>query len=119
MNRLLPFLLLAGCASEAPPRAADSTPAVAAPADSLVLTLADSTPVRLTPGRIGTAADGTTCREFGVRVGTRLVPLLFVREAPRVDQAGKLRADLSRECRPIATYLIDPLTAQPTLETRR
>jgi hypothetical protein len=121
MIRAFPlFLLLAACGSEppAPPRV-ESAPATSVPSDSLVLTLADSTPVRLTPGRTGTAADGTSCREFGVRVGERLVPLLYVREAPRLDGAGKLRAELSRDCVTVATYLIDPATAQPTLQGGR
>jgi hypothetical protein len=118
VTRRLPWLsLLAACAAEAPPPVADSTPAPPVPADSLVLTLPDSTPVWLTPGRIGTAADGTTCAEYGVRVGTKLVPLLFVREAPRLER-GLLRADLVRDCRAIATYRIDPVTAQPTKEGR-
>ena len=118
MRRLSWLLLLSACARETPPPATDSIPAVPVPADSLVLTLPDSTPVWLTSGRVGTAADGTTCREHGVRVGTRLVPLLFVREAPRVER-GVLRAELTRDCIPIATYRIDPMTAQPTKERDR
>ena len=106
-------LLLVACGTERPAALAVDTVAVV-PADSFLFTFAGSDSIWLTPGRTGTAADGTTCREHGVRVGTRLVPLLFVREAPRIDPAGKILADLSRDCRPIATYEIDPVTAQPT-----
>jgi hypothetical protein len=115
MNRVAPLaLLLVACGAERPATpAADTAAAVAVPADSFVFVF-DSIPVSLTPGRIGTAADGSTCREHGVRVGAKLVPLLFVREAPRVDLAGHLLADLSLDCRPVATYEIDPATAQPT-----
>lgn len=118
MRRLPWLLLLAACASETPPAVNDTTATFLAPADSLVLTLPDSTPVWLTPGRTGTAADGTTCREHGVRIGTKLVPLLFVREAPRFE-GGVLRAELTRDCLPLATYRIDPVTAQPTKERGR
>jgi hypothetical protein len=119
VTRRLPWLLLlAACAKEAPPPATDSTPAAPVLQDSLVLTLPDSIPVWLTPGRTGTAADGASCREFGVRVGKKLVPLLFVREAPRFE-AGVLRATLTRDCAPVATYRIDPVTAQPTKESGR
>jgi hypothetical protein len=117
MNRhLLGLLLLAACASETPPPVNDTTASFLAPPDSLVLTLGDSTKVWLTPGRTGTGADGTTCREYGVRVGGKLVPLLFVREAPRLEH-GVLKAELTRDCQRIATYRIDPLTAQPTKES--
>jgi hypothetical protein len=115
-HRLPWLLLLAACAPDAPPPVSDTTTYFLTPPDSLVLTLPDSTPVRLTPGRTGTAADGTTCREYGVRVGSKLVPLLFVREAPRLE-GGVLRAELTRDCRRIATYRIDPVTAQPTKES--
>jgi len=114
VNRLLPGLLLASaCASETPPPVNDSIPAVPVLADSLIYTFGDSTTIWLTPGRVGTAPDGSTCREHGVRVGTKLVPLLFVRAAPRIDDTGKIVAELSRDCRPIATYQIDLKTAQP------
>lgn len=116
MTRRLPWLLLlAACAKDAPPPATDSA---AVDGDSLVLLLPDSTPVSLTPGRTGTAADGSTCRERGVRVGKRLVPLLFVREAPRLE-GGTLHAVLSTNCVPGASYQIDPMTVQPIKEEGR
>ena len=92
-------------------------PAGVGPADSLVLTLPDSTEVWLVQGRQGIAADGSTCVERGVqlRKGARrdLVPLLYTRTAPAwVD--GKLLATLSNRCADVATYTIDATTAQPT-----
>lgn len=119
--RAFALLLVAACASERPATpAADSTTIAPAPRDSLALIVPrDSTHVWLTPGRTGTAADGTTCHEYGVRVGAagaeRLVPLLFVREAPRVDAAGRLLATLSTNCVDGAAYEINPVTAQPKL----
>jgi hypothetical protein len=89
-----------------------------APDDSLVLLLPDSGRVWLTTGRVGTASDGTTCQEHGVRVESRghsgLVPLLYVRSAPRLE-GGHLFATISSNCRPGAVYEIDVATAQPTL----
>lgn len=122
MKRIALLLLaatLGGCASEPPAKArADSTPAVAPLPDSLVLTLPDSTPVWLTAGRIGAGSDGVSCREHGVRIGKvgqgRLVPLLYVQNAPRLE-SGRLLATLSTNCGAGATYEIDPHTAQPTL----
>jgi hypothetical protein len=88
------------------------------PADSLVLTLPDSTQVWLVKGREGVAADGSTCVERGVQLvrkgGRRdLVPLLYTRTAP-VLVDGKLLATLSNRCADVATYTIDATTAQPT-----
>jgi hypothetical protein len=119
VSRLLPALLLAlACAPEIPPPVNDTTATLLPPPDSLLFTLRDSTRVWLTSGRTGRAADGTTCQEHGVRVGEKLVPLLFVREAPRLED-GVLRADLVRDCVRVATYRIDPVTAQPTREGDR
>jgi hypothetical protein len=113
-------LILAGCGTGRPATpAADTTASLAVPADSLVLTSGDSIFVWLTAGRTGTASDGSGCREHGVRVGpagnARMVPLLFVRTAPRFDGKGRLLATISSDCADGATYQIDPTTAQPTL----
>jgi hypothetical protein len=124
MNRpiaLFLSFLLAGCASEAPPTPpVDSAPVVMAPDDSLVLLLPDSGRVWLTTGRVGTASDGGSCREYGVRLDVagapRLVPLLYVRTPPRLE-GGRLFATLSSNCAPGATYEIDRVTAQPKLVT--
>jgi hypothetical protein len=119
MTRAFPLLLvLAGCASEAPViQRADSTPI---PPDSLIVELPDSGRLWLTEGRIGTASDGTTCREHGIMVAERgakprLVPLLYVRDRPGIDWAGHILATLSTNCRPGAVYDIDISTGQPTL----
>lgn len=119
MSRLASLLLLTllvACSPEAPPPPRVDT--VGAAADSLVLVLPDSTRVWLTPGRRGTAGDGTKCQEYGVRIGTekesRLVPLLYVRTPPRFE-GGRLLATVSSDCLPGANYQIDPATAQPTL----
>ena len=110
--------LLVGCGGApkpAPAREASATPA--GPADSLVLTLADSTTVWMVRGREGVGADGTSCQERSIelRKGTRklLVPLLYTRAAPRLDH-GKLYATLSNRCVDVAEYAIDPVTAYPT-----
>lgn len=119
MRLLLLVLLLVACRPKLDQggEPANVPPAGVGPADSLVLTLPDSTEVWLVKGREGIAADGSTCVERGVqlRKGARrdLVPLLYTRSAPEwVD--GKLLATLSNRCADVATYTIDATTAQPT-----
>lgn len=116
-----PLLILfaAACAPERPATPpADTTAVAAVPADSLVMVLPDSTKLWLTPGRVGTATSGESCREHGVKLEkggeSRLVPLLYVRSAPR-PEGKKLVAALSTNCVDGATYEIDPKSAHPTL----
>lgn len=110
-------LLAAACGrAPAPPATADSAPP-AGPADSLVLALPDGGEVWLVAGREGRGAGGVTCVERSVelrRDGRRkLVPLLFVRAAPRLE-GTRLVATLSTNCADVADYVIDPATAYPT-----
>lgn len=109
---------LAACGEAPKPAPATAAPAaVAGPADSLVLTLADSTTVWMVRGRDAVSPDGTPCHEHSLelRKGPRklLVPLLYTRAAPRLD-GGKLYATLSNRCADVAEYAIDPATAYPT-----
>lgn len=110
-------LLAAACGrTPAPPAAADPA-ATAGPADSLVLTLPGGAEVWLVAGREGRSAGGATCVERSVELrrdgGRKLVPLLFVRAAPRLE-GSRLVATLSTDCADVADYVIDPVTAYPT-----
>lgn len=115
---------LAAATACAPPDRADlpsdSAPAVApaAPADSLVLTLADGSTVWYTLAREARAADGTPCVERGLEVrrrGTRVaVPLLYTRDLPVAADDSTLEARLYLHCAPISRYRINTRSGQPS-----
>lgn len=116
--RVLVVLLLAACGETPRPAPVTATPTIpAGPADSLVLTLPDSTTVWMVRGREGIGADGATCQErsLELRKGEHkvMVPLLYARTAPHLEH-GKLYATLSNRCADVAEYAIDPVTAYPT-----
>lgn len=117
MKGFLPLLVLAACASPAEaPRTPQTPPPPPLPADSLVLTLPDSSTIWLLAGRKGIAADGTTCDEWSIQTRTagarHLVPLLYTRHAPRLV-GGKVFAIQSNQCVDGDRYLIEPATGYP------
>jgi hypothetical protein len=117
MKRLLPLVLLAACTGPAEaPRMSQSPAPPPPPADSLVLTLPDSTTIWLLPGRKGVAADGSTCDEWSIQTrngaGRHLAPLLYTRHAPRLIR-GKVLAIQSNRCVDGDLYLIEPATGYP------
>lgn len=120
MRGVLPSaLLLLGCSRPAPPPPPPASPApLVAAVDSLVLTLPDSMAVWLVTGRQGVAADGSTCDEWSIKVGTRatrhLVPLLYTRRAPKLVR-GEVLAIQSNHCVEGDTYMIEPATGAPFL----
>lgn len=115
-----------GCGGSAPPvpgPPADSAAAVAAPADSLVLTTRSGHQIWFTEGRDAEDGAGGRCYERSVEIRTdssRIkVPLLYVTSAPTELRPGSVRAELSRACRTMAIYQVDLASGRPTkLEDR-
>lgn len=113
------LLLLLGAALGC--RGADEAPAaemaVAAPADSLVLTGPGGVTVWFTGAREAAASDGTACTERVLEIRTDstrvIVPLLFTREAPTVLEDTTMRAVLYTNCAPVGAYRVDYATASP------
>jgi hypothetical protein len=111
-------LLVAACSDREVPRlehrAAD---APAAPAESLVVRMADSAEVWFTGSMLDTAAGGETCYERTVEIrrggSTTPVPLLYTISVPVVMDDTTFRADLMRDCARVDTYLVNTRTAQP------
>jgi hypothetical protein len=102
----------------ADPAAAPSATTPAAPADSLVLELADGAQVWLAEGREARDSAGAACYERSVEIrkagATITVPLLYTTRAPIVLDRGTLRAELSKACRVMALYRVDVATGRPT-----
>lgn len=97
---------------DTPPRAAEI-----GPADSMV---AKAGPYSLwfTLARPATDSVGTACTERGLEIRTgsqrRLVPLLYTREAPMVENDTSVLVHLSDHCGRGALYRVNLRSAQPT-----
>lgn len=119
--RLLVALLvpaLGACGSR--PAATDqppSLPEAPAPADSLVLTAADSTEVWLVAGRFGVAPDSSTCHERLIEIrrdGRRTpVPLLYTGDVPRLESDSTITTRLWLRCTPGPLHRVNLRTGQP------
>ncbi|MEP7325417.1 MAG: hypothetical protein ABI836_05660 [Gemmatimonadota bacterium] len=113
-------LALAACgpSDRQPPAVADAT--AAGSADSLVLTLRDSTGVWFVAGRPDTSNAGVICTErlLELRSGGRRVPvpLLYTIGTPTPINDSTLRAALYRHCEVQAWYLVDTRTGLPKPE---
>ncbi len=95
------------------------TPAVSAPADSLVATTAGGTEIWFTLARFDSGGGRRcTARAIEIRRGAaRLpVPLLYTVAAPVVVNETTLRARLSDRCIPGDRYLVDLRTGHPVRE---
>lgn len=116
----LGLAIAAGCGSRpeaapAPPEPSAAAPAL--PADTMVLVTRSGHRIWLAEGRPARDSAGTPCYERSVEIRTdssRIkVPLLFVANPPR-ERAGRLEAELSLNCRPLALYSIDLATGRPS-----
>lgn len=89
-------------------------------ADSLVMTLADSTVVWFVVGRPDTSSSGAVCTERLLelrRADRRLpVPLLYTVGIPEAINDTTLRAALYRHCEIAAWYRVDTRTGLPKPE---
>jgi hypothetical protein len=103
-----------------PPAIPDSTSSTGSSADSLIMTLADSTGVWRVAGRADTSSAGAICTErlLELRRGDRRlpVPLLYTLDAPKAINDSTLRAALYRHCEVQAWYLVDTRTGLPKPE---
>jgi hypothetical protein len=101
-----------------PASAADST--APAPADSLALTINDSTQLWFVAGRADTAETGAVCQEhlLELRHGDRRtsVPLLYTMAPPTRLDDTTLRAALYRHCAVASWYQVDVRTGLPRPE---
>jgi hypothetical protein len=112
-------IALVGCGDESrrePPPVADTTAGTPI-ADSLLLTLSDSTRVWFVAGRQDTSSTGEVCIERLLelrRDDRRLpVPLLYTMGTPKAINDSTLRAALYRHCEIQAWYLVDTRTGLP------
>ena len=91
---------------ELPPVAAVTAP----PPDSLVLTTSQGGTVWLTEGRRAVDSTGTPCFERTIEIrrdSVRLkVPLLYTLAVPLLLDDSTIRAQISLDCRPGASYRI-------------
>jgi hypothetical protein len=110
---------LSACHDSSQQRVADTATAPPS-ADSLVITLADSTDVWFVAGREDTSASGEICSErlIELRRGDRRipVPLLYTRSIPQAINDSTLRAALYRHCEVQAWYRVDTRTGLPKPE---
>lgn len=115
---LLSVVAMACRGPRADPAAPPSAATPPAPADSLVLELADGVQVWLAEGREARDSAGAACYERSVEIrkagATITVPLLYTTRAPVVLDRGTLRAELSKACRVMAIYRVDVATGRPT-----
>ena len=119
-RRLLLALAAAGCGARGEPAPVSRPQADDGPvrmADSLVLTAASGVTVWLTEGRRGADSSGTPCIERTVEIrrdSSRLkIPLLYTRSAPTLLDDSTLRAELFRDCRPVAAYRVSLRDGMP------
>ena len=107
------ILLAAACGARGEPPPGELPPvadvAASAP-DSLVLTTPEGVTVWLTEGRRAADSAGATCFERTIEIrrdSVRLkVPLLYTLTAPVLVDDTTIRAQISLECRPGASYRI-------------
>jgi hypothetical protein len=113
-------LMACGESGRHPPAIPDSTSSTGSSADSLIMTLADSTGVWRVAGRADTSSGGAVCAErlLELRRGDRRlpVPLLYTLGAPTAINDSTLRAALYRQCEVQAWYLVDTRTGLPKPE---
>lgn len=117
---LLLALAVAGCGARGEPAPVSLPQADDGPvrlADSLVLTAASGVTVWFTEGRRGADSAGTPCIERTVEIrrdSSRLtIPLLYTRSAPTLLDDSTLRAELFRDCRPVAAYRVSLRDGMP------
>lgn len=116
MNRAIGVGLLifsAGCGARGEPPPGELPPVgtrLEPAADSLVLTAPTGVTVWLTEGRRATDATGTPCFERTIEIrrdSVRLkVPLLYTLAIPTLLDDSTIRAQISFECRPGASYRV-------------
>ncbi len=86
-------------------------------ADSLVLVAPGGVTVWLAEGRRGADSSGAVCLERSLEIrrdSSRLkVPLLYTRAAPTLLDDSTLRAELWRDCRPMAAYRVSLRDGMP------
>ncbi len=86
-------------------------------ADSLVLVAPGGVSVWLTEGRKGTDSSGAVCLERSLEIRRDSlhlkVPLLYTRAAPTLLDDSTLRAELWRDCRPMAAYRVSLRDGMP------
>jgi hypothetical protein len=114
-------LVLWGCGGATErPSAAPAKAEPAAPADSLALRAPGGVELWYTLARSGQSADGTPCvdRALEIRRGeSRIpVPLLYTGTPPELVNDTTVRARLSNQCVPGASYLVSLRTGRPTPE---
>lgn len=120
-RRFALLLVLSACASEKPrDQAASADSAAPVPADSLALSVNDSTQLWFVAGRTDTAESGETCQEhlLELRHGDRRtsVPLLYTMALPTRLNDTTLRAALYRHCAVASWYQVDVRTGLPRPE---
>ncbi len=110
-----------GCTpAPAADRAPDSASAVSVPviADSLIATGPGGTEVWFTLARTDRGPGSVTCRDRTIEFrhgATRTpVPLLYTEQAPRFVDDSTVEAVLYLACRPVARYLVNVRSGQPT-----
>lgn len=113
--------MVAACSGEKPrDQAAPADASTPVPADSLALTINDSTELWFVAGRTDTAESGTECQErlLELRRGERrtAVPLLYTRALPTRLNDTTLRAALYRHCAVASWYQVDVRTGLPRPE---
>lgn len=118
--RCLPLALsgLVACGPSRPsPPIADSTPAVARPADSLVVTAPGGVEVWFTDARNARDSAGSGCVERVMQIrreGRRIaVPLLYTGSIPRLVNDSTIEAPIWLNCRPGNVYQVDLRTGRP------
>lgn len=114
----LPGLMALACGARGEPPPLPAVTAVPPPpADTLVLSVPGGTTVWLTESRQGKDSAGTTCWERTVEIRrdtARIkVPLLYTLSAPVLVNDSTFRADLVKDCRPMAQYRVSLTTGRP------
>lgn len=111
---------LSGCGVRGEP-----APGNPAPEDTMTLRLSDSLVLRapggitvwLTEGRRSQSPDGTSCVERSIEIRRdtlrHQIPLLYTVTTPRLLDDTTLRAELARDCAPVAAYRVDLRDAMP------
>jgi hypothetical protein len=106
-------VLAAACGARGEPPPGELPPVgirVSSLADSLVLSAPAGVTVWLTEGRRGGDSTGATCLERTIEIrrdSVRLkVPLLYTLSAPTLLDDSTIKAELSLDCRPGASYRV-------------
>ena len=113
------LVLIVGCGGERPAPPPVAPPQPPEPADSLVLTAPGGHTVWLTVGRAARDSEtGKPCLERSVEIrsdSSRVrVPLLYTNQPITLLDPRQVRAELTRNCRPMAVYRVDLATGRPT-----